>query len=73
MPSVTFASTSEPQLLEARTSAKTGEGVEEAFKALIIRIYEQDKQGAGADFKGASGGISLEGGNMVGGKKKGCC
>ena len=67
-----FASSSEPKLMAARTSAKTGEGVEEAFKELIIRIYEQDKQGHGTDFKGASGGISLEGGNM-GGKKKGCC
>jgi len=31
-------------LLEARTSAKTGQGVEQAFKDLILRIYDNDRK-----------------------------
>ena len=60
-----------PELMAARTSAKTGEGVEAAFTDLIIRIYEQDKQDHNAGFKGNSGGMTLDG--TAGPKKKGCC
>jgi len=34
----------ELNLLQARTSAKTGEGVEQAFKELILRIYDNDRK-----------------------------
>lgn len=35
--------------LQARTSAKTGEGVSEAFTTLIISIFDKDKGSSGTD------------------------
>ena len=40
--------------LQARTSAKTGEGVTEAFSSLVISIYDKDVNGTGGRLAGNS-------------------
>jgi len=65
-------------LLSARTSAKTGHGVENAFCELIIRIYDQDRkkqqQAKQASVRHESNkGFEMHGGGKVEGKKEGCC
>ena len=70
------AATHQPQsapvseLMSARTSAKTGQGVEKAFQDLIIKIYEHDKAHS-KDALAHNGGIEL--GGPTGRKKGGCC
>ena len=56
--------------LGARTSAKTGQGIKEAFEKLVIHVYENDKERGGAS-KGSS--VKLKKGGGGGGGSGGCC
>ena len=58
------------KLMHARTSAKTGEGVEDAFTNLIKQIYEHDKKHSKDALQ--AGGMTLNDAGM-GKKKGGCC
>ncbi|GMI45349.1 hypothetical protein TrCOL_g9834 [Triparma columacea] len=53
--------------LGARTSARTGEGIAEAFEKLVMKVYDSDKE-RGA--KKWGGGVKLRKGDKQGG---GCC
>ena len=55
--------------LSARTSAKTGEGIHEAFEKLVCHVYENDKE-KGA-MNGSGKGVNLKKGQ--GGKGGGGC
>lgn len=57
--------------LAARTSAKTGEGVNRAFERLVVAVYDADKAKAGGGGGRGKGGIRLQAGNNQ--QKKGCC
>lgn len=57
------------ELMSARTSAMTGEGVEDAFKNLIIKIYMHDKEHSKVALERS--GMTLE--PPTGRKKGGCC
>jgi hypothetical protein len=59
-------------VLGARTSAKTGEGITDAFEALVNHVYETDKEKG----KGKGGGSSVKlkkTGSTAGGGGGGCC
>ena len=56
--------------LNARTSAKTGEGIDEAFEKLVCHVYESDKE------RGTWSGSGRQGMNLKGKGGKGgggCC
>ena len=55
--------------LNARTSAKTGEGIDEAFEKLVCHVYESDKE------RGTWNGSGRQGMNLKGkgGKGRGGC
>lgn len=54
--------------LGARTSARTGEGITEAFEKLVLKVYDTDKERGGA--KRGARGVKLKKGEKGGG---GCC
>ena len=60
--------------LSARTSAKTGDGVNQAFEALVISVYDTDKAKAGGGGRraGPAGHVQLRPQNQQP-QKKGCC
>ena len=55
--------------LGARTSAKTGEGIQDAFEKLVIHVYETDKEKG----KGAGSSVKLKKNTASQGGGGGCC
>lgn len=58
--------------LSARTSAKSGDGVNQAFEALVLSVYDADKTSAGGRGRGGQGNVRLKGQQQAK-KKRGCC
>ena len=57
--------------LSARTSAKTGDGVNSAFETLVVAVYDADKEKSGGGGKGGRRGLTLQ--PQAQQQKRGCC